>query len=58
MEAETAIARDQLLSENQQLVTPNLLKMLEAVEKQIEEMGQEELNGRLQAVKQAIKARI
>ncbi len=58
LEAETAVSREQILSENQQLVTPNLLKMLEAVEGQIKEMGQEELNGRLQAVKEMIKARI
>lgn len=58
LEAETPAAREQVLNENRQLVTPNLLKMLEAVEGQIKEMGQEELNGRLDAVKQLLKTRI
>ena len=35
-----------------------LLQMLEAVEKQTEQMGRSELDGRLQAVKQLIQARL
>ncbi len=58
LEADSAASREQILNENQNLITPNLLKMLEAVEGQIKEMGQEELNGRLGAVKELIKARI
>ncbi len=58
LEADTAADRARLLEENQQHVNANLLKMVEAVEGQIKGMGQAELNGRFQAVKEMIRARV
>ncbi len=58
LEADTAVDRAHILDKNQQYVNTNLLKMLEAVEGQIKGMGQEELNGRFQAVKEMIRARV
>lgn len=58
LEAESDAARAQILSENHQLVNPDLLKMLDAVETQIKEMGQDELYGRFQAVKELIRTRV
>lgn len=58
MEAETAVERTQILDENRSLIQPTLLQMLEAVEKQVAEMGQAELKGRLREVKELIKTRL
>lgn len=58
LEADTAVDRAHILDKNQQYVNTNLLKMLEAIEGQIKGMGQEELNGRFQAVKEMIRARV
>lgn len=58
MEAETEAEQQALLDDNAQLVGPDLIQMLEAVEDQVKGMGQSDLNGRLQAVKSMIQARL
>lgn len=58
IEAETEAEQQQLLEENRELVSTELLKMIEAVTKQVQETGQAELNGRLQQVSDLIKARL
>jgi hypothetical protein len=58
LEAEEEGERQQLLDENQPLISPALLRMVEAVEGQLQEAEQPELNGRLQVVKGLIEARL
>ncbi|MCA9975199.1 MAG: CpXC domain-containing protein [Anaerolineales bacterium] len=58
MEAESEAAQQALLNDNAHLISPNLIQMVEAVEKQVEGLGQEDLKDRLQAVKDMIQARL
>ncbi|MBK8906093.1 MAG: CpXC domain-containing protein [Anaerolineaceae bacterium] len=48
----------QLLSENEQFVSDDLIQLIDQVLEQAEGQGQEELNGRLQSVKTLIQARL
>lgn len=47
-----------LIEENQELVSPELLMLVERILEQAQEAGQEELNGRLQSVRSLIEARL
>lgn len=47
-----------LIEENQELVSPELLMLVERILEQAQEAGQEELNGRLQSAKSLIEARL
>lgn len=58
MEATTPEAQEQVLDENQALLSPELLGVIDAVIKQFEEAGQDEVNGRLRNIKSLIEARI
>jgi hypothetical protein len=58
MEAETEAAQQQVLDENAELMTPELVQVLDAVMKQFTDAGREEINGRLQAIKELVEARL
>jgi hypothetical protein len=58
LEVESPTEREQVLKENPQLLSPNLLKMVEAVMAETQEAGQAELTNRLQAIKQMIEVRL
>lgn len=58
MEAENEAAQQQVLDENAALLTPELIQVLDAVMKQFEDAGQGEMNGRLNAIKGLVEARI
>jgi hypothetical protein len=58
MEADSEQTQKQLLDENRALVQPQLVQMLEALEKQVAEMGQTDLNQRLNTVKALIQAQL
>ncbi|MCA9971514.1 MAG: hypothetical protein KC425_14925, partial [Anaerolineales bacterium] len=58
MEAETREEQQQLLDANRHMVQPQLVQVLEAMEKQIAEMGQDALLGRLREVKAMVQARL
>jgi CpXC protein len=56
--AESADEQNQLLDENEQLISGELVQMIDQVMGQAGGEGQEEMNGRLQSVKTAIQARL
>jgi hypothetical protein len=58
MEATTPEAQEQVLDENKALLSADLLGVVDAVIKQFEEAGQDEVNGRLRNIKSLIEARI
>ena len=58
MDAPGTAEQGQILDENQALITPNLIKMVDALTNEFERAGQEEANGRLQAIKTMIEARL
>jgi hypothetical protein len=58
MEAPSPDAQNKILDENQALLSPDLVGMVDAVMQQFKEAGQEELNGRLREIKSKIEARI
>ncbi len=58
MEAESEVAQQEMLDNNSHLVGPNLIQMLDAVAKQIDGMGQSDVNGRIQSLKSVIQARL
>ncbi len=58
MEAETEAAQQQVLDENVDLMTPELVQVLDAVMKQFEDAGREEINGRLREIKKLVEARL
>ena len=55
---ETKAEQEQLIEENEELVSPELLLLLDRVLEQAQDTGQKELNGRLQSVKSLIEARL
>ena len=55
---QTEAEQEQFLEENKELVSPELLLLLDRVLEQAQDTGQEELNSRLQSVKSLIEARL
>jgi hypothetical protein len=58
VQAESPDEQEQLLNENESLISEELVKMIDQVLDQAGGGGQEELNGRLQSVKTLIQARL
>jgi len=58
MRAETTEELEQLLAQNQHLITPELVQMIDQVIKQAEQQGQEDVGGRLLEIKEAIASRV
>jgi hypothetical protein len=58
MEAEKSKDRQRILDENDDLVSPELVKVLEALMKELNQAGQEDLNGRLRDIKTLVQARL
>jgi ribosome-binding ATPase YchF (GTP1/OBG family) len=59
LETDSPMEQQQLLDENPELVSPQLIQMLEAVEKQLQDAGQANGDtGRIASVKQMIRARL
>ncbi len=58
MEAEGEPAQQKILNENSNLLSPDLVKVLDAVMKEFEGAGQVEVNGRLQEIKGLVEARL
>ncbi len=58
LEAPTDEERTQILAENADLVSPDLLDMLNMVQDQVKGMGDENLNGRLNLVRELISSRL
>ncbi|RMH00896.1 MAG: hypothetical protein D6706_02880 [Chloroflexi bacterium] len=55
LEAKSVEEQKQILESHKDMVSPELLKMVEAVQEQVKEMGQTELDGRLSGVKDLIQ---
>jgi hypothetical protein len=58
LEATSDAEQSQLLNENANLVSPDLLEVLDMVQEQVKQMGDEELSGRLADVRHLITARL
>jgi hypothetical protein len=58
LEAETDEARRQLLAENADLVSPDLIQIIDLVGQQLAQSNQPELNGRLQQIKSMVEMRL
>lgn len=58
LEAETDSERGQILEEHPELVSAEILEVLDVVQDQVLQTGQEELNGRLETIKAMIAARL
>lgn len=58
MRVETNEEQEQLLAENNHLITPELVQMIDQVIKQAEQQGQGDVGGRLLEIKAAIAARV
>ncbi len=58
LEAETDAQRRQLLDENQELVSPELMQVIDLIGQQLAQANQPELNGRLQQIKSMVQARL
>lgn len=58
LEAESDAACGQLLDENPQLVSPDLLQIIDLVGQQLAQSNQPELNGRLQQIKGMVQTRL
>lgn len=58
MEAKGEPEQQTILDENSAMVSPDLVKMLDAVMKEFEGAGQVEVNGRLQKIKSLVEARL
>lgn len=58
MEAPTSDEQQKVLDENQALLSPELVGVVDAVMKQFESAGQDEVNGRLRNIKSMIEARL
>ncbi|MCP4429235.1 MAG: hypothetical protein GY803_32530, partial [Chloroflexi bacterium] len=58
MEAEDEATQQRVLDENAAMMTPELVEVFDAVMKQFEDAGREEVNGRLQAIKELVEARL
>jgi hypothetical protein len=58
LEAETDEARRHLLDENAELVSPNLMQIIDLVSQQLAQSNQPELDGRLQQVKSMVEMRL
>ena len=56
--AETKAEQEQLLEENEELLSPQLLMIVDRVLEQAQDAGQNELNSRLQSVKSLIETRL
>ena len=56
--SESAEEQGQLLDENEQFVSDDLIELIDQVMEQAGEQGQAELNGRLQSVKTLVQARL
>ncbi len=58
MEAQDEAAQQKVLDENAALLTGELVQVLDAVMKQFEDAGREEVNGRLRDIKKLVEARL
>ncbi|MCP4417233.1 MAG: hypothetical protein GY805_11465 [Chloroflexi bacterium] len=58
VQMESVDEQNQLLNENEQLISDELIEMIDRVLEQTEGQGQDELNGRLQLVKTLVQARL
>jgi hypothetical protein len=58
MEAVTSEEQQQVLDENKELLSTELVGVVDAVMQQFEEAGQDEVNGRLRQIKSLIEARL
>jgi hypothetical protein len=58
LEAETDEVRRHLLDENAELVSPNLMQIIDLVSQQLAQSNQPELDGRLQQVKRMVEMRL
>jgi hypothetical protein len=58
LEAETDEERRQILDENGELVSPDLIQMIDMIGQQIAQSNQPELNGRLQQIKSMVQMRL
>lgn len=58
LEAESEAERNQILADHPELVSTEILEVLKVVQNQVQQTGQEELNGRLEAIKAMIRARL
>ncbi|MCP4358789.1 MAG: hypothetical protein GY796_12285 [Chloroflexi bacterium] len=58
MRAETPEQQTEMLDANPTLISPDLVAMIDQALEQVEQTGQKELNGRLQAIKAAIQERL
>jgi hypothetical protein len=58
LEAPSDVEREQILDENPQLVGQEILQVLDAVEQQVEQQGQEDVLANVKASKALIRARL
>jgi len=58
LESESDLERAQILDEHPELVSEEILEVLGVVQNQVVQSGQDELNGRLEAIKAMIAARL
>jgi hypothetical protein len=58
LEAPTDAEREQILDENPQMVAEEMLQVLDAVQQQVEQQGQEDILGNIKASKAMIRARL
>ena len=58
LEAETVEERRQILDENGELVSPELIQMIDMIGQQLAQSNQPDLNGRLQQIKSMVQMRL
>lgn len=58
LEAETDVERRQILDENGELVSPELIQMIDMIGQQLAQSNQPDLNGRLQQIKSMVQMRL
>ena len=58
LESESDLERAQILEEHPELVSEEILEVLDVVQNQVVQTGQDELNGRLESIKAMIAARL
>jgi hypothetical protein len=58
LEAESEAERDQILTDHPELISAEILEVLGVVQNQVLQTGQADLNGRLEAIKAMIRARL
>lgn len=58
LEAESEAERSQILTDHPELISAEILEVLGVVQNQVKQTGQAEINGRLEAIKAMIQARL